>query len=90
VVLFILLVLLQKLGLAFGLFLLGIMLERSGFIQAEPYAPLPIQPDSALQAIRIAIAPIPAVLLLLSLALAYFYPLTKERHDRQRKENNLI
>jgi len=89
-------VLLQKLGLAFGLFLLGIMLERSGFIQAEPCAPLPIQPDSALQAIRIAIAPIPAVLLLLSLALAYFYPLTKERHDRvrlklqQRKENNLI
>lgn len=89
-------VLLQKLGLAIGLFLLGIMLENSGFIQATPCAPPPIQPASALTAIRIAIAPIPATLLLLSLGLAYFYPLTKARHDRirlelqQRKENKSV
>jgi len=73
-------VLLQKLGLAVGLFLLGVMLERSGFVQAVPCAPPPLQPDSALQAIRLAIAPVPAVLLLCSLVLAYFYPLTKAAH----------
>jgi GPH family glycoside/pentoside/hexuronide:cation symporter len=56
------------------------MLERSGFVQAVPCAPPPLQPDSALQAIRWAIAPVPAVLLLCSLVLAYFYPLTKAAH----------
>lgn len=88
-------VLVQKLGLAIGLFLLGIMLERSGFVQATACAPPPLQPDSALEAIRIAIAPIPAILLLVSLLLAYFYPLSQEAHtvillrlQEQRQTNN--
>ncbi len=88
-------VLVQKLGLAIGLFLLGIMLERSGFVQATACAPPPLQPASALEAIRIAIAPIPAILLLVSLLLAYFYPLSQEAHtvillrlQEQRQTNN--
>lgn len=77
-------VLLQKFGLAVGLFLLGLLLERSGFVRAQPCAPPPLQPASALQAIRLAIAPIPASLLVLTLILTYFYPLTQSLHQTIR------
>jgi glycoside/pentoside/hexuronide:cation symporter, GPH family len=73
-------VLLQKIGLALGLFLVGIALEASGFKPRIPGEAIPIQPDSALMAIRIAIAPLPAFFLLIGLILAYFYPITREFH----------
>lgn len=56
-------VLLQKVGLALGLFLVGLTLEASGFIARIPGEPIPIQPDSALWAIRFAVAPLPAFFL---------------------------
>ena len=89
-------VLLQKIGLALGLFLVGIALETSGFIKSVAGAAPPIQPASALLAIRIAIGPLPTVFLLLGLVLAYFYPITKEVHAeirlklQERKRNNAI
>ncbi len=73
-------VLLQKLGLALALFLVGQALEWSGFIERVPGQPIPIQPDNALLAIRIAIAPLPTVFLIIGLVLTYFYPITKEVH----------
>ncbi|MGL5035911.1 MAG: MFS transporter, partial [Microcystaceae cyanobacterium] len=73
-------VLLQKFGLALGLFLVGITLESAGFIPRVAGEAIPIQSDSALLAIRVAIAPLPAVFLLLGLVLAYFYPITREVH----------
>ncbi len=73
-------VLLQKLGLALALFLVGQALEWSGFIERIPGQPIPIQPESALLAIRIAIAPLPTVFLIIGLVLTYFYPITKEVH----------
>ena len=82
-------VLLQKLGLALALFLVGQALEWSGFIQRVPGEAIPVQPDSALLAIRIAIAPLPTVFLVIGLVLTYFYPITKEVHAdivRQLKE----
>ena len=82
-------VLLQKLGLALALFLVGQALEWSGFIQRIPGEAIPVQPDSALLAIRIAIAPLPTVFLVIGLVLTYFYPITKEVHAdiiRQLKE----
>ncbi|MEM7761907.1 MAG: MFS transporter, partial [Cyanobacteria bacterium P01_A01_bin.40] len=48
-------VLLQKLGLALALFLVGQALEFSGFIARIPGEAIPVQPESALLAIRIAI-----------------------------------
>ena len=86
-------VLLQKFGLALALFLVGIVLESSGFIERPPGGQIPIQPDSALLAIRIAIAPLPTVALIVGLILAYFYPITKEIHAEirlklQAKKNN--
>jgi len=74
-------VLLQKFGLAFGLFLVGMSLEASGFREAVPgQSTLPAQPESALLAIRFATSILPAFFLICGLVLAYFYPLTREVH----------
>lgn len=74
-------VFLQKLGLALGLYLVSRSLATSGFKEAVPgQAALPIQPDSALQAIRFAVGPLPMIALICGLVLAYFYPLTREVH----------
>ncbi|MEA5534797.1 MFS transporter [Crocosphaera sp. XPORK-15E] len=87
-------VLLQKFGLALGLFLVGVVLEAAGFIARVPGEAIPIQPDSALLAIRIAVAPLPAIILIIGLVLAYFYPITREVHAeirlklRERQEQN--
>ena len=77
-------VLLQKFGLALALFLVGQGLELAGFIERTPGGEIPIQPDSALLAIRIAVAPLPTVTLIGGLILAYFYPLTREVHAEIR------
>ncbi len=77
-------VLLQKFGLALALFLVGIALEASGFIERPPGGAIPMQPESALLAIRIAVAPLPTVVLIIGLVLAYFYPITKEIHAEIR------
>ncbi|MGF1514831.1 MAG: MFS transporter [Elainellaceae cyanobacterium] len=73
--------LLQKVGLAVGIFLVGQALELAGFIPATPGEPIPVQPESALFAIRAAIGPFPTLCLILGLVLAYFYPLTREVHE---------
>ncbi len=73
-------VLLQKFGLALGLFLVGQALEQSGFLAAKAGEALPVQPESALMAIRIAVGPIPTISLLFGLALTFFYPITREVH----------
>lgn len=85
-------VLLQKFGLAAGLFLVGQALDTAGFIESVAGQPIPQQPDSALLAIRLAIGPIPTLVLILGLVLAYFYPITREVHAeillqlRERRE----
>ncbi len=77
-------VLLQKFGLALGLFLVGIALETAGFVERSAGQAIPVQPASALLAIRIAVAPLPAIALICGLILAYFYPLTREVHAQIR------
>jgi glycoside/pentoside/hexuronide:cation symporter, GPH family len=87
-------VFLQKMGLALGLFLVGVALQASGFKERIAGQPIPVQPDSALYAIRIAIGPLPMVGLILGLILAYFYPITREVHAEillklsERKKGN--
>lgn len=73
-------VLLQKMGLAGGLYIVGSVLERSGFISTVPCQPPPVQPESALVAIRWMIGPLPAVTLGISLILVYLYPITRHRY----------
>jgi GPH family glycoside/pentoside/hexuronide:cation symporter len=72
-------VLLQKMGLALGLFLVGQILDWAGFVEATGNT-VPVQPDSALLAIRLLIGPLPAVILVGGLITAYFYPITREVH----------
>ncbi len=87
-------VLLQKVGLAVGLFLVGQILQQSGFIASVAGQPEPTQPASALWAIRLLIGPVPTIVLLLGLVLTYFYPITREVHaeillklkERQRNQ----
>jgi GPH family glycoside/pentoside/hexuronide:cation symporter len=87
-------VLLQKFGLALGLFLVGIALEWSGFKETVAGQGIPEQPASALLAIRVAIGPLPTICLIVGLVLAYFYPITREVHAeillklKQRQEES--
>lgn len=74
-------VLLQKIGLAFGLFIVGQALDWAGFQSSTTGQPLPEQPASALLAIRVAIGPLPTLALILGLVLAYLYPITREVHS---------
>ncbi|MGL5795795.1 MAG: MFS transporter, partial [Waterburya sp.] len=59
-------------------------LEWSGFISQLPGGEVPVQPESALLAIRIAIAPLPTVFLVIGLILNHFYPITKQVHANIR------
>ena len=77
-------VLLQKFGLALGLFLVGIALQAAGFVERMAGEPIPVQPESALLAIRIAIGPFPTVVLIVGSILAYCYPITREVHAEIR------
>jgi len=73
-------VLLQKIGLAIGLFLVGQSLDFAGFISTVPGQIPPIQPDSALLAIRFAIGPLPTIVLIIGIIFTFLYPITKEVH----------
>ncbi|MEG3972088.1 MFS transporter [Microcoleus sp. T2B6] len=73
-------VLLQKIGLAGGLWLVGQALEGAGFLSTVPGQQAPVQPDSALFAIRFAIGPLPTIALIAGMILTYFYPITREVH----------
>ncbi|XFA74159.1 MFS transporter [Thermosynechococcaceae cyanobacterium Okahandja] len=74
-------VLLQKIGLALGLFLVGQALEWAGYISSVAGQPPPVQPESALLAIRVAIGPLPTLCLMVGLVLAYLYPITESVHQ---------
>ncbi|MEM8612881.1 MAG: MFS transporter [Cyanobacteria bacterium P01_H01_bin.105] len=67
--------LLQKIGLALGIFLVSLALETSGFDKN-----FTTQPESALWAIRFFMGPVPLILLIGGMILAYFYPVTKATH----------
>ena len=80
-------VLLQKAGLAIGLFLVSQALNLAGYITPPPGMTTPIvQPDSALLAIRLMIGPIPAVILALGILLVRLFPITKEQHEETLRE----
>ncbi len=80
-------VLLQKLGLAVGLFLVSQVLAWAGYITPPPNAATPIvQPDSALLAIRWMIGPVPAIVLLIGMWLVWRFPITKAQHEQTLAE----
>lgn len=72
---------LQKMGLALGLALVGQILEWSGYQSTIAGSTAPIQPDSALLAIRLSITLLPLFCVILGVVLAYFYPITQAVHQ---------
>jgi GPH family glycoside/pentoside/hexuronide:cation symporter len=79
-------VFLQKMGLALGLFVSGWALDLTGYINATPGQPDPVQPASALLAMRVLIGPVSAVILLLSFLAVRAYPITRAKHAEIRAE----
>ena len=75
-----------KLGQMAVLALLPLALRWSGYVQPGPENPNPVQPDPALLTLRLLIAVGPALLLAASMAVAWFYPLTRQRHAEIRRE----
>ena len=71
----------QKLATALALWGMGQALAASGYLTPDASRSLPIQPDSAIQAIRFFTGPVPTALLLLAVAFAWNYPLTRESHN---------
>jgi glycoside/pentoside/hexuronide:cation symporter, GPH family len=75
-------VLLQKLGLALGLFLIGQILAMTGYITPPPGTTgLIVQPPATLLAIRLLIGPVPALFLIAGMLLVYLFPITREQHE---------
>ncbi|MBD2112461.1 MULTISPECIES: MFS transporter [Cyanophyceae] len=71
------LVFLQKLGLAMALFISGQLLSLTGYV-----ANTDTQPVAALNAIRLLIGPLPALLLIVGLWFCYRYPINRDRHQQ--------
>ena len=70
----------QKIAVAIALFMVGKTLDWSGLIPASADVPSPIQPDSVLWTIRWLIGPIPSLVLIGGLVMAWRYPITRSAH----------
>jgi GPH family glycoside/pentoside/hexuronide:cation symporter len=73
-------VFLQKCALALGTFIVGLALEYAGYISHGPREAIPIQPESAVTAIRMAIGPLPAIALIIGMICTWRFPITKAKH----------
>jgi glycoside/pentoside/hexuronide:cation symporter, GPH family len=73
-------VFLQKICLGLAVNQVLQSLGSNGYIKPTEAIPLPEQPQAVLDVIRQVVGLLPAVALLIGMGLAYFYPITKERH----------
>jgi GPH family glycoside/pentoside/hexuronide:cation symporter len=76
----------QKLATAFALWMMGQALAATGYVTPDASGALPVQPESAIQAIRFFTGPVPAVLLVLAVLFAWQYPISREAHQATLKE----
>ena len=76
----------QKLATGIALWGMGLALAATGYITPQPSMPPPVQPQAAVDAIRMFTGPIPAVLLFLAILFAWKYPITRESHQATLKE----
>ena len=76
----------QKICLGIAISIVLQRLGTAGYIKPTLDVPLPIQPDSVLEVIRVSIGPLPAIVLIAGLILAYFYPITREKHAQMLLE----
>ncbi len=76
----------QKLATGVAFWGMAQALALTGYITPDLAAPLPVQPEAAVNAIRIFIGLIPAVLLILAVLFAWRYPITRESHQSTLRE----
>ncbi len=70
----------QKLATGIAIWGMGLALAATGYITPVQGQPLPDQPVAAVNAIRIFMGPIPAVLLILAIIFALRYNITRQSH----------
>jgi GPH family glycoside/pentoside/hexuronide:cation symporter len=71
----------QKLATGIALWGIGLALAYTGYVTPQPSMPPPVQPEAAVNAIRLFIGPLSAVLLFLAILFAWKYPITRESHQ---------
>jgi glycoside/pentoside/hexuronide:cation symporter, GPH family len=76
----------QKLGTGIALWGLGQILALTGYITPSSAVSLPVQPHSAVLAIRITMGLAPAILLLPAILLAWRYPITRKSHEDLKEQ----
>ncbi len=76
----------QKAATGAAIWAMGQALHWAHYITPTAAVPVPEQPAQAVQVIRWFMGPIPAVLLLLSIVFAWFYPITREYHAALRAQ----
>jgi len=76
----------QKLATGAAVWAMGQALYRAGYVTPTPGLPVPQQSSRVIQVIRWFMGPVPAVLLILSILCAWFYPITREFHASLREQ----
>jgi len=71
----------QKLATGAAIWAMGQALAWTGYITPTLGEPLPAQPPQAVQAIRLFAGPVPAILLVLAIICAWYYPITRQSHQ---------
>jgi GPH family glycoside/pentoside/hexuronide:cation symporter len=71
----------QKLATGIAVWGMGQALAATGYITPVIGQAIPLQPEQAVQAIRLFAGPIPAVLLFLAILFAWRYPISRESHQ---------
>lgn len=70
----------QKMATGIAIWSMGQALAATGYITPIQGQPLPVQPEAAVNAIRIFMGPIPAVLLILAILFAWRVNITRQSH----------
>jgi GPH family glycoside/pentoside/hexuronide:cation symporter len=70
----------QKLATGAALWAMGMALAATGYVTPPPGSEVTVQPPAAVDAIRLFMGPVPLVLLLLAMAFAWRYPISREHH----------
>lgn len=71
----------QKMATGVAVWGMGQALAAAGYLNPVQGQPLPVQPDAAVDTIRLFMGPIPAVLLILSILFAWRVNITRESHQ---------
>ena len=76
----------QKLATGVAVWAMGQALYRAGYVTPTQAIPVPEQSSQVIRVIRWFMGPVPAVLLILSVLFAWFYPITREAHASLREQ----